>query len=133
MGPEAEEKTQPREALKKLREARKPAIAATTARMKEQKKAMEAIKGELQKGEGTVPEIAAATGLDTWARDQAAPADQEITVIRQLISRIKGDLAELPDAERAQIGQAVTAVRKHRAVSLGMPAVRPSAPVEAIA
>ena len=64
MGPEAEEKTQPREALKKLREARKPAIAATTARMKEQKKAMEAIKGELQKGEGTVPEIAAATGLD---------------------------------------------------------------------
>ena len=64
MGPEAEEKTQPREALKKLREARKPAIAATTARMREQKKAMEAIKGELQKGEGTVPEIAAATGLD---------------------------------------------------------------------
>ena len=64
MGPETEEKTKPREALKKLREARKPAIAATTARMKEQKKAMEAIKGELQKGEGTVPEIAAATGLD---------------------------------------------------------------------
>ena len=64
MGPETEEKTQPREALRKLREARKPAIAATTARMKEQKKVMEAIKGELQKGEGTVPEIAAATGLD---------------------------------------------------------------------
>jgi predicted transcriptional regulator len=64
MGPEAEERTKPREALKKLREARKPTIAATTARMKEQKKAMEAIKGELQKGEGTVPEIAATTGLD---------------------------------------------------------------------
>ncbi len=64
MGPEVEDQTRQREALKKLREARKPAIAATTARMKEQKKAMEAIKGELQKGEGTVPEIAAATGLD---------------------------------------------------------------------
>ena len=64
MGPEAEDQTRQREALKKLREARKPAIAAVTARMKEQKKAIEAIKGELQKGEGTVPEIAAATGLD---------------------------------------------------------------------
>ncbi len=64
MGTEAEDRTQPREALKKLREARKPAIAAATARMKEQTKAMAAIKGELQKGEGTVPEIALATGLE---------------------------------------------------------------------
>ena len=64
MGPETESRTQPREALKKLRESRKPAIAAATARMKEQKKAMAAITEALQKGEGTAPEIAAATGLE---------------------------------------------------------------------
>jgi integrase len=77
---------------------------------------------------------AAIEGVDEWARADATPATQEISRVRQLISRIKGDLADLPDAERAQIDQAVTAVRKHRAVSLGMPAVRASAPVkEAIA
>ncbi len=65
MGQEAKDQALQREAMKKLREARKPQIAAATARMKEQKKAVAAIKGELQKGEGTVPEIAAATGLDT--------------------------------------------------------------------
>jgi hypothetical protein len=33
----------------------------------------------------------------------------------------------MPDAERAQIDQAVNVVRRHRAVSLGMPAIRPAA------
>ena len=65
MGAQAEDQTPLREALKKLREARKSKIVAATDRMKEQKKAMAAITGELQKGEGTVPEIAAATGLNT--------------------------------------------------------------------
>ncbi len=65
MGQEAKDQALPREAMKKLRESRKPAIAAATARMKEQKKAMDAIKAALQKGEGTVPVIAAATGLDS--------------------------------------------------------------------
>jgi Fic family protein len=64
MGQEAQEQRPPREALQKLREARKEAIAATTARMKEQQQALAAIKAELQQGEGTVPEIATATGLD---------------------------------------------------------------------
>jgi predicted transcriptional regulator len=64
MRAEAEDQTPQREALKKLREARKSKIVATAERMKEQKKAMAAIQGELQKGEGTVPEIATATGLD---------------------------------------------------------------------
>jgi integrase len=71
--------------------------------------------------------LAAATGIDTWARDQAAPADQEITIIRQLISRIKGDIAGLNPADRARIDEAVTVVRKHRAVSIGMPRLRPIA------
>jgi len=42
---------------------------------------------------------------------------------RRLISRINGDIAQLPDAERAQVDEAVTVIRKHRAVSLGMPTV----------
>jgi integrase len=71
--------------------------------------------------------LAAATGIDAWARDQAAPADQEITVIRQLISRIKGDIAGLAPDDRTRIDQAVAVVRKHRAVSIGMPRLRPAA------
>jgi hypothetical protein len=71
--------------------------------------------------------LAAVTGIDTWARDQAAPAGQEITAIKQLISRIKGDIAGLDPADRARIGEAVAAVRKHRAVSIGIPRLRPAA------
>ena len=71
--------------------------------------------------------LAAVTGIDAWARDQAAPADQEITVIRQLINRIKGDIAGLTPADRARIDEAVAVVRKHRAVSIGMPRLRPAA------
>ena len=50
-------------ALKKLKAARKEQIAAATARMKEQRQAVKAIKGRLDGAELTVPEIAAATGL----------------------------------------------------------------------
>jgi hypothetical protein len=50
-------------ALKKLKAARKEQIAAATARMKEQRKAVKAIKEHLEGAELTVPEIAAATGL----------------------------------------------------------------------
>ena len=71
--------------------------------------------------------LAAATGIDAWARDQAAPASQEITVIRQLINRIKGDITGLSPADRARIDEAVAVVRKHRAVSIGMPRLRPAA------
>jgi integrase len=68
--------------------------------------------------------LAAATGIDSWARNQAAPSNQEINVIRQLISRIKGDIAGLNPDDRARIDEAVTVVRKHRAVSIGMPRLR---------
>ncbi|MGH3279083.1 MAG: tyrosine-type recombinase/integrase [Trebonia sp.] len=71
---------------------------------------------------------AAISGVDEWARADATPAQEEITRIRRLISRIKGDLAELPDAGRASIDEAVTVIRKHRAVSLGMPTIRPPEP-----
>jgi predicted Rossmann fold nucleotide-binding protein DprA/Smf involved in DNA uptake len=51
------------EALKKLKSARKDQIAAATARMKEQRQAVKAIRKHLEGAELTVPEIAAATGL----------------------------------------------------------------------
>ena len=69
---------------------------------------------------------AAIDGVDDWARADASPAQEEITRIRGLIARVKGDLAELSGTERAAIDDAVTTVRKHRAVTLGMPAHRPA-------
>ena len=76
---------------------------------------------------------AAIDGVDEWARADATPAQEEITRIRRLISQIKGDLAQLPDTERARIDEAVTVIRKHRAVNLGMPSVRPVPPAQATA
>jgi len=52
-----------KEALKKLKAARKGQIAAATSRMKEQRRAVKAIKAILEGAELTVPEMAAATGL----------------------------------------------------------------------
>jgi hypothetical protein len=74
--------------------------------------------------------LAAASGIDDWARAGATPSGEEITRIRRLIHQINGDIAGLGTEERAAIGQAVTVIRKHRAVSLGMPAARPPAPAQ---
>jgi hypothetical protein len=63
-------------------------------------------------------------GVDEWARADATPAEEEIRRVRHLVNRIKGDIARLDASQRAQIDDAVTAVRRHRAVHLGMPAVR---------
>jgi integrase len=71
--------------------------------------------------------LAAASGADDWARAAAAPAEQEITKIRQLINRIKTGIEDLDPDERARIDEAVAVVRKHRAVSLGMPRLRQQA------
>ena len=71
---------------------------------------------------------AAIDGVDEWARADATPAEEEITRIRRLIGRVKGDMTRLSDAERAQVDEAVTVIRKHRAVSLGMPSVRLTTP-----
>jgi hypothetical protein len=52
-----------KEDLKKLKAARKAQIGAATRRMKEQRRAVQAIKARLGGAELTVPEIAAATSL----------------------------------------------------------------------
>ncbi len=71
---------------------------------------------------------AAIDGVDEWARADATPAQEEITRIRRLINRVNGDLADLPAGDRARIHEAITVVRTHRAVNLGMPSVRSSPP-----
>jgi hypothetical protein len=70
---------------------------------------------------------AAIDGVDDWARADATSAQQEITRIRRLISQIEGGLDGLAGTERGAVDDAVAAVRRHRAVSLGMPAVRSTA------
>jgi integrase len=70
---------------------------------------------------------AAIDGVDEWARADATPTGEEITRIRRLINRVKGDIAELTEPERTQIHDAVAVVRRHRAahpVGLGMPGLR---------
>ncbi|WP_148684991.1 tyrosine-type recombinase/integrase [Mycolicibacterium tusciae] len=63
-------------------------------------------------------------GIDDWARADASPTEEEITRVRRLINRIKGDITGIDDTERARIDDAVAIVRRHRAahtVPLGMP------------
>jgi hypothetical protein len=57
------------------------------------------------------------------------PSEEEITRIRRLINRIKTTLDDLTSQERSEIDQAVAAVRRHRAISLGMPRIRQPLPV----
>jgi integrase len=72
--------------------------------------------------------VLAAAGVDPWARAEAVPSQEEITRIRQLITRIENGLGDLTDAEREQISQAVAIVRRHRTVTLGMPRLRQALP-----
>ena len=58
-------KKEKKAALKELRAARKEKIVKATARVKAQKKALKAIKVHLEKGSGTVPEVAAAAAMPT--------------------------------------------------------------------
>ena len=62
---ETPDKSSVKAALKALRAERKALIQAATAKMKHQKKAIQAITDRLQEGAQTVPQIAAATGAST--------------------------------------------------------------------
>ena len=70
-----QDKKAKREALKKLRNSRKEWITRAAAKVKEQKKALKAIKGQLKEGVETVPRIAEATGI---------PADRVLWYIAAL-------------------------------------------------
>jgi len=72
--------------------------------------------------------LLAATDVEEWARAEAMPSQEEIRRIRRLISRIKADLGDLPAEDRAEVEQAVAAVRRHRTVMLGMPRIRQPLP-----
>ncbi len=72
--------------------------------------------------------VLAAAEVDQWARAEAVPSAEEITRIRSLIARIEAGLEDLTAAEREQIGQAVTIVRRHRTVALGLPRMRQALP-----
>ena len=63
MSQEATEKTEKKEAMKKLRQSRKETIKTTSVRMKENRKAIKSIKEQLRDEARTVPELAWATGL----------------------------------------------------------------------
>ncbi len=63
MHPEDNRQNGKKTAMKMLREARKTSIRNASARVKAQKQALQAIKGHLEKGPGTVPEVADATGI----------------------------------------------------------------------
>ena len=60
---------------------------------------------------------------DDWARAEAMPSEEEIRRVRRLIKRVKADLDDLTEEERAQIEQAVAVVRRGRTVLLGMPRI----------
>jgi len=88
-----------KEALKKLRATRKEQVAAATGRMKEQRRALKAIKASLEGAELTVPELAAATGL---------PVDQVLWYVASM--KKYGEVLEGPKAGsyyRYRLGQPV--------------------------
>jgi len=72
--------------------------------------------------------VAAATDVEEWARAEAMPSAEEITRVRRLIARVQAGLDDLTPEERAQVENAVSTVRRHRAVMVGMPRIRQSLP-----
>ena len=72
--------------------------------------------------------LLATQDLEDWARTEALPSEAEITRMRRLIGKVEAGLDQLGAAEREQIEQAVTLVRRHRTVALGMPRVRQPLP-----
>jgi integrase len=72
--------------------------------------------------------LLATTDLDQWARAEAMPSGEEIRRIRRLIDQISHGLDALEPEQRQQLQQAVTVVRRHRSVMLGMPRTRQTLP-----
>ncbi|MCX5265847.1 transposase [Streptomyces sp. NBC_00199] len=68
--------------------------------------------------------LAAFDNADPWAKAEATPSDDESARVRRLVQRVRQDLDELTDEDRAQIREAVALVRRSRGVSLARPRVR---------
>jgi hypothetical protein len=68
---------------------------------------------------------------DTRTDTGTGHTDEEIAVIRKLITRIKGGLTDLTDAERTQIHEAITTLRQHRSAHLTAAVTRPRTPAPA--
>jgi hypothetical protein len=65
MSSSEDEKSNRKEALKKLRETRKQSIERAARKMKEHRKAFAAVKKQLAEGAKTVPEVAEGAGINT--------------------------------------------------------------------
>jgi hypothetical protein len=65
---------------------------------------------------------------DPWAITEAVPSDEEIGRVRRLIDRVRADLDDLTEQERADIQHAVAMVRRSRVTMLGMPRAHSSTP-----
>ncbi|MFL4909415.1 hypothetical protein ACJ6WF_41085 [Streptomyces sp. MMS24-I2-30] len=86
---------------------------------------LEAYLADLRRGRERLVAFAA----DSWAKAEAMPSDEEINRVRRLIQRVRADLDDLTEEERAQVQEAVTVVRRsRRVVSLGMPRHAPPLP-----
>jgi integrase len=74
--------------------------------------------------------LLATIDADEWATSEAMPSEEEITRVRRLINRMKADLDDLSEEERAQIEEAVAVVRRARSrvVGLGMPRIHQPLP-----
>ncbi len=72
--------------------------------------------------------LLATQDLEDWARTEALPSETEISRIRRLISKVEAGLDELTPEHKAEIEEAITVVRRHRATTLGMPRVRQPLP-----
>ena len=68
--------------------------------------------------------------LNAAADTPTGHTDEQITLIRRLITRINSGITELTDAERAQIHEAITMLRQHRSAHLtaAIPHPQASAP-----
>lgn len=87
------------------------------------------LKAYLDELRRTKERVLAASGLDDWAREKALPSEEEIARVKHLIARVEDDLDQLTDAERHELEEAITLVRRsRRVVSLGMPHVRQPSP-----
>jgi hypothetical protein len=47
---------------------------------------------------------------DKWAKTEAMPSGDEITRVRRIIGRMKGDLDEITEEERVRVDEAVAVV-----------------------